>query len=316
MRVFYLFLVIVLLSVMSLKMAIAQADRFPSKPIKLLIHEGAGGTIDVPYRPLAKAAEKILGQPIVCLNNPGGGGTRALGVLLNEKPDGYTLSTIAVGSIIAVRIEKLNYSITDNFTPIIHIQGHPLPVALKKDAPWDAWQEFIKYTREHKGEVKISVWGAKSLVWLALTQIEKIEKVNFIYIPYASSGEAMAAILGGHITATTGGSAIMYAKSGELKVLLLFAERRLKSLPNVPTAKELYKLGGVFTGGFSGIVAPKGLPEPIRIKLHDAFQKAMEDEEYLKLVDKYDLIISHKNSEEFGKLIKEFDREIKEVIKE
>lgn len=299
----------------NIRVAAPQVDRFPTKSIKILIREGPGGSLDVPVRALAKAAEKHLGQPVVCVNYAGGGGTRALTGILKEKPDGYTLATLAVGSIIQAYVEKLEFNVPDDFTPIIKFQCHPGPVAVKRDAPWKTWQDFIKYAREHKGEVKIGVWGSKSMVWLTLKQIETMENVTFTYLPHASSGEAMTQILGGHIEATTGSSAVMYSKpGGELRTLLLFADKRLKSLPEVVTAKELGYTGLLMEGGYSGLLAPKGLPGPVLMKLHEAFKQAMEDPDYIKVVDQFMLSISHKNPEEYKKELKEVSEAIKDGL--
>jgi len=296
--------------------AATQEDRFPSKPIKFIIREGSGGTLDVPFRALTRAAEKIFGQPIICNNIPGGGGTRALGALLQEKPDGYALSTFTMGTLVLAHVEKVSFSIPNDFTPIMNVQCVPMPLAVRKDAPWKTWEELIKFAREHKEEVKVAVWGANSTAWLCLQKIEEKEKVKFTYVPFQGTGEVMASILGGHIDISTLGSGIMYSKSGQLRSLLLLAGERMKALPGVPTAKELYgDLGLGFTGGLSGIVAPNGLPEPILIRLQDVFKKAIEDPDHLKVIEQFDLLISYKNAEEFRKEIKKWDDELNKIFK-
>jgi tripartite-type tricarboxylate transporter receptor subunit TctC len=309
-----LLIAVVLCVTTNIEIARSEESRFPSKPIKLLFREGPGGSLDITYRALANAAEKILGQPIICTNVPGAGGNRAIAAVIQEKPDGYTLATITIGTLVAARSEKLDYSTPSNFTPVVRTQGHPQPVAVRKDAPWKTWQEFVNFAREHKGEVKIAVWGAKSVPWLALQKIEKKENVNFTYVPFPGTGEAMASILGGHVDAITHSSAIMHSKGGELRSLLLFADGRLKSLPDVPTANELYGTGLGFTGGFTGIVGPKGLPESILMRFDDVFRKAIEDPDYQKLIEKYELLIAFQNHKEFRKGLEEMDKELRKVL--
>ena len=299
-----------------LGVASAQEAQYPSKPIKLVLHAAAGDAMDITYRPLCKATEKILGQPIMVVNTPGAGGTRALSAILKEKPDGYTLATIAVGSIIATRTEKLGYTVVDDFTPVIQIQGHPMPFSVKRDAAWKTWQDFIKYAREHKGEAKVAVWGAKSLGWLVLQRIAKKENVGFIYVPLSGTGEATSSVLGGHVDATMHGGATMYSKpGGELKMLMVFSDQRLKDLPDVPTAREIYgSLSMGIVGGTSGIVAPKGLSGSLAEKIYDAIKKATEDPEYQKMVERMNVTVSLKNPEEYKKSIKGLDEEIKEAL--
>jgi tripartite-type tricarboxylate transporter receptor subunit TctC len=310
-----LMIVIPMFNLSFLNFATAQEVTFPSRPIKFLLGAGVSDVMDLTYRPLCKAAEKILGQPIVVQNTPGAGGNRAMSAILNEKPDGYTLVAVPSGVILAARAEKLDYSIPNDFTPVIQVETIPIAYAVRKDAPYNTWQEFVKYTREHKGQVKVAVWGPVSLPWLALRNIEKRENITFVYIPYSSTGEMMSSILGGHTVLTAGAGAIVYVKSGELKALLLFSERKAKDLPNIPTTQELYGLyGKCFGGGLPGIFAPKGLPRPILMKLHDAFKKAMEDAEYQKAADRLDVIPSYKDPEEFAKLIRAVDEASKEAL--
>jgi len=301
----------------SVKAVGAQEERFPSKPINLIIGVAAGSSGDVPTRALAKAAEKILGQPIVCSNIPGASGTRALGQVLKAKSDGYTLVTVNCAGLIASIVEKLNYTMPDDFPPIIQFSTVPFPFAVRKDAHWKTWQEFIKDAREQKGILTIAVLGSRGSHWLALRQIEKRENVKFVYAPYSGGGESAAAILGGHVTASTIVSSIVYAKSGELRLLMVFSDQRLKSFPNVPTAKELYGTEGVvFGGGYMGIGGPKGLPKPILTRLHDAFKKGMEDQEFIKVAENFDIVISYRDSEEFTKLFRRTDEVVREFLRE
>ncbi len=297
--------------------ALCQEPQFPTKPIKLIIGSAPGASSDLPIRALAKAAEKELGQPITCYNSPGAAGTLALGTVLKEKPDGYTLVTVTMATVITAHMEKLSYSASNDFTPIIQVQNQPMPFAVRKDAPWNTWQEIVKHLRERKSPIKVGVWGAKSSNWLALSQVEKKENLKFIYVPFKGGGESITAILGGHIDASMATSSIMYAKSGELKLLLVFADQRLKNFPNVPTGKELYgQEGAGFAGGFGGITAPKGLPKAILTKLHNAFHRAMEDQDYRSVSEKFDLLISYRNSEDFRNLLQRTEEAITAYAKE
>jgi tripartite-type tricarboxylate transporter receptor subunit TctC len=311
-KVLWALMIILLCGGVIAKGAFCQDVRFPTKPIKLVIGSAPGASSDVPIRALAKAAEKVLGQPINCYNAPGAAGTLALGTTLKEKPDGYTLVTATMASLIAGHMEHLNYTLSQDFTPIIEVQNQPMPFAVRKDAPWNSWQEVIRHVRDGKAPVKVGIWGAKSSNWLALIQVEKKENVKFVYVPFSGGGESISAILGGHIDANMATSSIMYARNGDLKLLMVFAEQRLKHFPNVPTGKDLYGTEGIgFGGGFGGIVAPKGLPRPIQAKLHDAFRKAMDDPEYRAINDKFDLLVSYRNSEDFGNLLRRMDEVIK-----
>ena len=311
-----LIVTMVLFNIGLLGVALAQEDKYPSKAIKFIIREAPGASGDIGFRALMGAAEKILGQKIICHNIAGGGGARALAALLQEKPDGYALGTLMMGTLILSHVEKLDFSIPKDFTPICQVQCVPMPVAVRKDAPWKTWQEAIQFAREHPGKLKVALYGAHSSGWLCLKKIEQKENIKFTYVPFSSTGDAMASLLGGHIDISTFSSSIRYSKSGEQRSLLLFASERIKGLPGVPIAKEVYgDLGLAFTGGFTGILAPKGLPEPIVIKLQDVFRKALEDPDYLNFNEKFDYLIFYKNAQEFREGIKKWDDELKTIFK-
>jgi tripartite-type tricarboxylate transporter receptor subunit TctC len=308
----------VLVCVVSFSAHAAGRDaKYPAKPIKILIPEGPGGTNDVPTRALAKAVEKILGQPIVCVNMPGGTGTRVLTELQKEKPEGYVIGSVSPGTIIAALSTKADFSVAKDFKHVIKYQIHPNPVAVKKDAPWNNWEDFLKDARIRKEPMKIGMWGSRSFACMALEQIAKKENVTFTYVPFNSTGEAMSSILGGHTDVTTGSSGIMYSKEGgSLKTLLLFSSGRIKDLPGVPAASEKGYSGLGLTGGFSWLVAPKGLPGPILKTLQDAFKKGIQDEEYLKVLTKYDLLPDGKSGKEFGEELKTLEVQIGELLKQ
>ena len=311
-------LLIALIAIAPLPAAGAARDaKFPAKPIKILIPEGPGGTEDVPTRALAKVMEKILGQPIVCINTPGGTGTRVLTELQKEKPDGYVIGVLSPGTIVAALTTHVDFSVAKDFTHVIRVKIHPTPLAVKRDAPWNSWEDFLKAARTAKEPMKIGMWGSRSFACMGLEQIAKKENVTFTYVPFNSTGEAMSSILGGHTDVTTGSSGIMYSKEGgTLKTLLLFSNRRIKDLPGVPTATEKGYSGLGLTGGFCWIVAPKGLPAPIIKTLQDAVKKGIQDEEYLKLLAKYDLIADGTSGPAFVDGLIPLEAQIGELLKQ
>ena len=152
---------------------------------------------------------------------------------------------------------------------------------------------------------------------MGLELIARKENVTLTYVPFNSTGEAMSSILGGHTDVTTGSSGIMYSKEGgTLKTLLLFPNGRIKDLPGVPTANEKGYSGLGLTGGFCWIVAPMGLPDPILKTLQDAVKKGIQDEEYLKLLAKYDLIPDGTSGPAFEEGLKTLEVQIGELLKQ
>ena len=131
------------------------AADYPTKAVTMYIPFSAGGSMDTSARVLAAGAEKVLGQPFVMINKTGGAGTVALGVLANEKPDGYILSAGTSTGIFRIPVQrKVPYKPLADFTHIFAYAAVSSGVVVKADAPWKTWKEFIEYARKNNGKVK------------------------------------------------------------------------------------------------------------------------------------------------------------------
>ena len=116
--------------------AVLAQEKYPTKPITLTIGYGAGGGTDVSTRPLAHAASKILGQPIIVVNKPGGATAVAMAGLKNEKPDGYNIGTLGAGGFLAPLTRKVNYDVLKDFAPIIQFAIFQYGLVVRSDSPW------------------------------------------------------------------------------------------------------------------------------------------------------------------------------------
>jgi tripartite-type tricarboxylate transporter receptor subunit TctC len=218
---------------------------------------------------------------------------------------------MSVSTLINARTEKISFAIPRDFTPVIQTYVYARAFFVRKDAPWKTWQDLVKYGRDHKAEITVGTWGPKDFGWLMLTEIEKRENIKFIFAPFSGPGEVMAALLGGHVSASTLTSGWLYVRSGECRALLAFTDRRVESAPDVPCSKELY---GLERAVFGGILAPKGLPQPILMKLHNAFRKASEDEDFRKICGKLEMIPTIKSPAEFTKALEEADEATRKAL--
>jgi len=292
------------------KVALTQEEQFPSKPIKLIVGSGPGSSSDVITRALSQAAEKSLGQPIIVQNLPGSSGLRALAALRKEKPDGYALASITGSALIAIYAENLGYSLNKDFTPIMQHCTTSRPFAVRKDAPWNTWEEFVEYARTHKGSITVGVWGSRSIAHVMAKEIQKKAGIEFVFVPFVSSGKCHGAVLGGHLTANLLTSGYIHARSGEFKPLLIFGNHRVKSFPEVPTSNELYGVGEDVS--FFQILGPKGVSKQKVMKLDNALKKAMEDSNYREMTEKMDIVIQYRSSEESRKAIEKTEKDVKE----
>jgi tripartite-type tricarboxylate transporter receptor subunit TctC len=278
--------------------------QYPTKPINLLIGWGAGGATDITLRTLSEAAGKILGQPIVLLNKPGGGSAVALALLKNEKPDGYTIGNISAAGILSQYMRKVPYDALTDFTPIIRYGDYTYGVVVRSESPWKTFQELVEYAKANPGKIKFSTSGAGTFHHLVMEALARQEGIKWTHIPYKGGHEATTAILGGHVDVEACSSEWKpYVESGKLRLLSTYNPNRLPKFPEAPTWVELgYKIAA--SGGI-GVIGPKGLPRPIVDKLHGAYKQALDDPTFKKSMENYDMPIVYRDPEGLGKDIKE-----------
>ena len=258
----------------------AWADKFPTKPVKVILATGAGGSHDMHCRAVASVIHETLGQPFLCTIRGGGGGKIGMGALKRSKPDGYT---IALGSgshfAIAPHARNMGFDPKKDFIPFFQVNYAPFLLVVRSDKPWKTYKDFIDDARKRPGKISISSNGAWGSSHLGILQIMRAANVKIKHVPFRGGGKAWNAMWGGHVDAgwanvTTGGT-LGRIKRGELTLLATASAKRMKEFPNSPTFRELgvdyvYKSWRVF-------LAPKGTPQhhiDVLVKaLHGAAKK-------------------------------------------
>jgi len=314
MRISKVFLVMVgLISLLFINQVMA-AD-FPNKPITLINPWASGGGSDIIMRVLAKATSKYLAQPVVIENKPGGGGTVGpAGMAATAKPDGYTLSQIPIGIFRMPYIIKASWDPLRDFSYIIQIAGYGVGVAVKSDAPWKTWDEFIKYSKENPGKISYASTGAGTTPHVTMELIALRNGIKWIHVPMKGGAEGVPAVLGGHVTATADsmGSWAPQVDAGAIRPLVTWGNQRAKRYPTVPTLKELGY--GIVANSPLGIAGPKGMDPKIIEILHDAFKKGMDEPEFKEMLDKLDMEPFYLNSKDYEKYAKDLSREAGEIV--
>lgn len=259
-----------------------EAPKFPTKPITLVCQFAAGGSTDLLARALASSASKLLGQPVVVENKVGASGTIGTDYVLKSKPDGYTLLTTSTGNFTSTPlVQKVPYDPNKDVKHIINIATHQIILVVHADSPWKTLEEFVAYVKANPGKVKYGQNSPGGTTHMAMESFRKAAGLDMKMVPFGGgASEVVAALLGKHVDVAVmhPQEAGEHAVTGTLKPLTVFAEKRIKTMPNVPTAKE--KGFNVIMGVTKGISAPAGLPDDITAKLHDAFKKVMEDPDF------------------------------------
>ena len=278
----------------------AIAADFPTKPITLICPYPAGGSTDVIARPLAEAAGKILGQPVLVENKGGGGGAVGTGSIIGKEPDGYLLSIVVTSLHRAAHINKLSFDTVKDVTPIIRVAGYLYGVLVRPDSKIKSLPELIQAAKAKPGELAYMASGIGTGGHIAAEEMAANAGVKFNHLPSKGDQESSAGLLGGHVDfiSTTSGW-IPLVEAGQLKLIATYGETRVKRFPDVPTVKELgYK---VVHDSPIGIVGPKGMSaERVKV-LHDAFQKALSDPAFLKAMGAYEMPVLYQNTADFTK---------------
>ena len=255
--------------------------QFPDRPITLICPLPAGGGVDIAMRGLAQEMQTILGQPVLVESRAGAGGTIAGTYVAQAKPDGYVVglfqSTQAIPEVYSA-FQKPPYT-SDQIRPVVRYMSLVFGLPSRPDAPWKTMAELVQYIKANPGKVR---WGrtigiGHPLQLLTYSLLKK-EGLKVIEVPFKGAADAITALLGGHIDVAFGVSVTATAghvQAGRLSVLAVHNPARLKSLPDVPTFTELGLDPGVMPI-YNTFFVPKGTPDPVVARLHDAVKQALQ----------------------------------------
>jgi len=295
---------LVFLSIMLAFSSVAMAE-YPDKPINVLVGFAPGGEADTSTRALCELAGKILGQPIVVINKPGGTGSVALASVKKEAPDGYNLCQVSGGIFIAQHIRELPFDLAKDFTPIMRYADFVVPLMVKNDSPWKTLKEVVEYAKANPGKIRYGTSGSGSVYHLAMETLALQEGIKLIHIPFKSCGLSDMALLGGHIEVEVCPASNFKSniRSGQTRLLTSFTGTRLPSFPEIPTASELGY--NIKMKHMAAIVGPKGMPKAVVDKLDRAFKEAMERPEFKKLLMDIEMPSVYRNSDDLTREFKE-----------
>jgi len=279
--------------------AVTTAQEFPTKPIELVIPYAAGGSHDLTARALASVAHQYLGQPMLVMLKPGGGGAVGSQHVIRAKPDGYTLMLGGTGpNTIFALVQKAPIG-PDQFTSIARINYSPAIFAVRAEAPWKTFREVVDYMKKNPGKFNFAntgTWGAGDF---PMQMVARTAGVEYNNIPFDGGGPALLAVLGGNAD----GSFLFTAQllpqigAGKMRALAVTDTRRLRDLPNVPTVRE-EGVDVVFTQ-WRSVLAPKKIPQAIAGKLEASLKQMTEDSSFQALIKQLGDEIHFQGGKEF-----------------
>jgi tripartite-type tricarboxylate transporter receptor subunit TctC len=277
----------------------AHAQSFPTKPVTLIVPWPAGGSTDIYFRKLGEITARHLGQNLVVENRPGGSGMNGPATMAKTaRPDGYTISQLAISAFRVPHMQKVDWDPIKDFTYIIGLAGYTFGVVVKSDSPFKTFQDLIVYARANPGRLSYATPGTGTSLHLAMEEVASKANVQFLHIPFKGYADGAAALMGGHVMVQVDSTGwARQVDAGAQRLLATLGDKRTRW--GAPTVKEL----GVDTVSNSpfGLVGPKGMPQDVVKVLHDAFKKSLDDPDYLKMLAQLDQPAWYKSSEDYAK---------------
>jgi len=286
------------LAALALLAAPALAQNFPAKPITLICPWPPGGSTDTQLRKLAEIAQKHLGQPVLVENKTGASGTVGPGTMaVTARPDGYTLSQFHISVLRVPLMQASAFDPVKDFSFVIGMTGYTFGVVVKSDSPFKTFQDLINYAKANPGKMSFGSTGNGTSPHLLMEEVSLRTGAQFLHVPFKGNADSTQALMGGHVMAQSDATGWgRHVDAGTFRLLVTFGEKRTRW--NAPTAKEL----GIDVVSYSpyGIAGPKGMdPQVVRV-LHDAFKRALDDPEHLKLLQQLDQVYWYKSPGEFA----------------
>ena len=250
--------------------AVAHAQPYPVKPVRIVVAFTAGGTTDILARSIGAQLTERLKQPFIIDNKPGAGGNIGTEIVVRSAPDGYTLIVDSVGPIAVnpTLYKGLSYNPLTDLVPIVQIADVPNVLVVHPSLGVKNFEEMVAYAKANPGKLNYGSTGIGTSSHLSGYMLSKRLGIEVTHVPYKGA-DALNDLLAGRLQFmfATVPSVIQHIQAGKLLSIAISSAKRSRSLPAVPTVIES-GLPGFEAGSWFGFFAPKGTPEPIIVQLN------------------------------------------------
>jgi tripartite-type tricarboxylate transporter receptor subunit TctC len=285
----FFFLAAMVVFILSIADIPAQAAEYPTGPITLINTNPPGGFVDVIGRAFASEAEKYLGKPVVMVHKPGAAGLLGGTLAAKAAPDGHTILLFNNSITCAIEWEiaegRQPPFTRHDFIAIGSLMMSPTIVVVPEDSPWKTLADLIKDVKAKPGHYAFCSGGLHGNTHVAAELLLKAIGTKGRHVPYQGGGPCLAAIVGKHIDFASQfpPTSIPLIRGKKLRALAVQSSRRMKSLPDVPTVKEL-GIGAEFYN-WVGPLVPKGTPMPIVEKLREVTEKVVKEKQFITAIE-------------------------------
>jgi tripartite-type tricarboxylate transporter receptor subunit TctC len=262
--------------------ALAQANRFPDRPIELVVGFTAGGATDLDARAIAPLLEKRVGGPVVVVNRPGAGGEVALASVARARPDGHTLGTTNMPGLLTIPIERRAQFKLEDFAGIGNVVTDPNAITVHEDSPYRSLQDILAAARAQPDRLTFASTGIGTDDHLLLVLMQKATNTSFTHVVFQGDPQLITAMLGKQVDVLGLNLGPVTAQPDKLRTVAMAGAARSRFRPEVPTLKELGV--DVVMGSERGVVAPAATPPAVLAKLREALGDVVKDPEFVRIM--------------------------------
>lgn len=294
--------------------ALAQgAGNWPTKPVRLIVNFGPGGSTDNALRPFAERLSRALGQQFVIENRGGASGAIGIEAAVKSAPDGYTfVATPALTVAILPSLRKTPYDPFKDLVPVSYFTDGTLLLAVHPSVQATSVQELVAYAKKNPGKLSWGTAGVGSMGHMMLEAFKHSAGLDILHVPYRGGGESLTGFLANEVQLHADPNTMPHVDAGKVKLFAVVDRARHPNHPNVPLLKEIYP--EIDFVAWFGLFAPVGTPQPIVQKMSEEMAKIARDPELKAFFVKFALspypgtpaelaAVLRKDYDRFGKLI-------------
>ena len=289
----------------------ALAEKYPSKPIRIIVPQTPGDPCDTFSRLLAERMPERIGQPIVVDNRPGASGTLGLALAAVAPPDGYTIACGQGGnlSVIPHTMKDVPYKALQDFQPVSLVATNYLALVVRPNAPYKTVAEFVRYLKANPGKVSFGTNGEGAFMHMTTELFRSFVGFDYLQVPFKGVGPVAQELMADRVDAAFSSFTGIYphVKAGRVRLLAIAKEKRAANYPDIPTVAET--VPGFSSGGWFGFVAPAKVPKDIIRTLNQEMNIVWKMPAVREKLENLGLDVWTESPEFLGKLMKsEYDK--------
>jgi len=291
---------------------------FPTKPLKIVVPNAAGGAADITARTVGQKLSEVLGQPVVIENKPSAGGIVAGEMVARSDPDGHTMLLISSGTAVSAGLFKsLPFDTLKDFAPVSKLASFDLVIAVTEGSRFKSFAELLAYGRANPGKLNIGTPQVGTTQNLAAELFLSSAGLQAQIVPFNGTPPVISALRGGSLDAMLDilGPVMPQIKSNALRPLAMLSEKRALNLPEVPTVQESGgSLAKFHAGSWNGLAVPAKTPRDVVLRLSREIQAVMEMPEVKKRLSEVNLYAQGSTPEQAADILAQDVKRWGEVI--